>query len=97
MTLKIITTPVTEKIVILFFIETFPKNSVILELLCSLIVVFSEDKKFNIVGSKVKVIINDVIKPKDIIQPKSIIGLSSLKINDPPSYIDIQYYRRDQY
>ena len=34
------------------------------------------------VGSKVKVIINEVIRPKVIIHPKSIIGLISLKIKD---------------
>ena len=88
--LKTITKPVTEKIVILLFIETFPKNSVIFELLCSLIVVFSEDKKFSIVGNKVKVIINDVIKPKDIIYPKSIIGLISLKIKDRKAQIVVK-------
>jgi len=39
-------------------------------------------EKFKREGSKVKVIIKEVIKPKVIIQPKSIIGLISLKIND---------------
>ena len=40
------------------------------------------DVKFKRVGSKVKVIINDVIKPNVIIQPKSIIGFIPLKIKD---------------
>jgi len=88
--LKTITKTVIEKIVVLFFIETSPKNLVILELLCSLMVVFSEDKKFNIVGNKVKVIIKDVIKPRDIIHPKSIIGLISLKINDKKAQIVVK-------
>ena len=42
----------------------------------------SEGAKLKKVGSKVKVIINDVIRPKVIIHPKSIIGLISLKIKD---------------
>ena len=88
--LKTITRQVTEKIVVLFCIEIFPKNSVILELFCSLIVVSSEDKKFKIVGNKVKVIINDVIKPNYIIHPKSIIGLISLKINDRKAHIVVR-------
>ena len=39
--LKIITKNVNEKIIFLFFIETDPKNSVILDLFCSLISTFS--------------------------------------------------------
>ena len=37
-----------------------------------------------------KVIINDVIKPKVIIQPKSIIGLISLKIKDRKANIVVK-------
>ena len=46
--------------------------------------------KFKRVGSKVKVIINDVIKPNVIIQPKSIIGFMPLKIKDNLSW---KFYR----
>ena len=41
-------------------------------------------------GSKVKVIINDVIKPSVIIQPKSIIGLIPLKIKDRKAIIVVR-------
>ena len=51
---------------------------------------FSEDRKFNNVGSKVKVTIKDVNKPNVIIQPKSIIGFISLKINDKKAQIVVR-------
>ena len=41
-------------------------------------------------GSNVKVITNDVIKPKVIIQPKSIIGFISLKIKDKKAIIVVK-------
>ena len=46
--------------------------------------------KFNKVGSRVKVIINDVINQKVIIQPKSIIGLISLKIKERKAIIVVK-------
>ena len=80
--LKIITIPVTEKIVFFLFIESDPRKEVNLEFCSSLSEIFSEGAKLKKVGSKVKVIINEVIRPKVIIHPKSIIGLISLKIKD---------------
>ena len=53
----------------------------------SLRVIFFAFEKFNNVGSRVKVITNDVINPKVIIQPKSIIGFISLKIKDKKAII----------
>ena len=44
--------------------------------------ILSEGAKLKKVGIKLKVIINEVIRPKVIIHPKSIIGLISLKIKD---------------
>ena len=42
--------------------------------------------KLNKVGSRVKVIKNEVINPKVIIHPKSIIGLISLNIKDKKAH-----------
>ena len=63
-------------------LKTDPKKVVIFDSCSFLIEIFLVGTKFKSVGSKVKVIINDVIKPKVIIHPKSIIGLIPLKIND---------------
>ena len=46
--------------------------------------------KLNKLGSKVKVIINDVINPKVIIKPKSMTGLISLKIKDKKAIIVVK-------
>ena len=62
--------------------EIFAKKDVILESTSSLIRVSLFLTKPNKVGSKVNVIINEVIRPKVIIQPKPIIGFISLKIKD---------------
>ena len=51
---------------------------------------FPVEVKLKRVGSKVKVIIKDVIKPKVIIQPKSIIGFISLKIKDKKAKIVVK-------
>ena len=80
--LKIITIPVTEKIKFFLLIESDPRKVVNLEFCSFLSEIFSEGAKFKNVGNKVKVIINEVIRPKVIIHPKSIIGLISLKIKD---------------
>ena len=80
------TKAVTEKIVFELLIATLLKKLVIIDLFSSLISTLLFDKKFNIVGNKVKVIINEVIKPKVIIQPKSIIGFISLKIKDKKAH-----------
>ena len=76
------TITVIPKIVFLLFSETDPKKVVILDSCSFLIEMFFVGAKFKRVGSKVKVIMNDVIKPKVIIHPKSIIGLIPLKIKD---------------
>ena len=81
-TLKIITTPVTPKIVFLLFNESRLKKFVILDSCSFLRDIFFVGAKFKRVGRRVKVIINDVIKPNVIIQPKSMIGLIPLKISD---------------
>ena len=44
--------------------------------------IFLLGAKFKRVGSKVKVIMNEVINPNVIIQPKSIIGFIPLNIKD---------------
>ena len=81
-TLKIIIIPVTEKIANLLFKEIERSIDVILESCSFFKDTFPVEVKLKRVGSKVKVIIKDVIKPKVIIQPKSIMGLISLKIKD---------------
>ena len=58
------------------------RNLVISDPLSSATDIFFVGTRFNKVGRRVKVMMNDVINPKVIIQPKSIIGLISLKIND---------------
>jgi len=58
-----------------------------MDLLSSLISILSLDRKFKIVGNKVKVTKNEVIKPNVIIQPKSIIGFISLNIKDKKAHI----------
>ena len=85
--LKIITIPATEKIIFFRFIESDPRKEVRLESCSFLSEIFSEGAKFKKVGSKVKVITNEVIRPKVIIHPKSIIGLISLKIKDKKAKI----------
>ena len=80
------TKAVTEKIVFELLIATLLKKLVIIDFFFYLISTLSLDKKFNIVGNKEKVIINEVIKPKVIIHPKSIIGLISLIIKDKKAH-----------
>ena len=63
-------------------IDIFPKKEVIFEFSFSLILILLLDIKLSNVGSKVKVMINDVINPKVIIHPKSIIGFIPLNINE---------------
>ena len=63
-------------------IDIFPKKEVIFESSFSLILILLLDIKLSNVGSKVKVMINDVINPKVIIHPKSIIGFIPLNINE---------------
>jgi len=63
-------------------IDIFPKKKVILEFSFSLILILLLDIKLSNVGSKVNVMINDVINPKVIIHPKSIIGFIPLNINE---------------
>ena len=81
---------VTEKIIFESLIEILAKKLVITDLFSSLISILSLDKKFKIVGNNVKVIIKDVIRPKDIIQPKSMIGFISLKIKDRKAHIVVR-------
>ena len=52
--------------------------------------IFSFETKLINVGSSVKVIINDVTRPKVIIHPKSMIGLISLKIKDKKAIIVVK-------
>ena len=63
-------------------IDALPKKEVIFESSFSLILILLLDIKLSNVGSKVKVMINDVINPKVIIHPKSIIGFIPLNINE---------------
>ena len=63
-------------------IESDPRKVVNLEFCSFLSEILSDGAKLKKVGSNVKVIINEVIRPKVIIHPKSIIGLISLKIKD---------------
>ena len=89
-TLKTTIIPVTEKIVNLLFKEIEPSIDVILEFCSFFKDMFPVEVKLRRVGSNVKVIINDVIKPKVIIHPKSIIGLISLKIKDKKAKIVVK-------
>ena len=82
--------PVTEKIVNLLFREIEPSIDVILESCSYFKDIFSVEVKLIRVGSKVKVITKDVIKPKVIIHPKSIMGLISLKIKDKNAKIVVK-------
>ena len=84
------TITVTVKIGICYFRDKFPRNLVIFDSSSSRTVIFFEGAKFNKVGSKVKVTMNEVINPKVIIQPKSIIGLISLKIKDKNAIIVVK-------
>ena len=88
--LKIMTIPVTPKIIFLLFNEIKLKKAVIFESCSFFKEIFLDGAKFKSVGSKVKVIIKDVIKPKVIIQPKSIIGLIPLKIKDKKAKIVVK-------
>ena len=81
----------TEKIKFFLPIESDPRKVVNLVSCSFLIEILSEGVKLKKVGSKVKVIINEVIKPKVIIHPKSIIGLISLKIKDKPQGCNNKY------
>ena len=81
-TLKMITTPVNPKTMFLLFKATPLKKFVILEFCSFFKDILFVGAKLRRVGRRVKVIINEVIKPKVIIQPKSIIGLIPLKIKD---------------
>ena len=74
----------------MIFQEIFAKKDVIFESPYFFNEIFSFGTKFIKDGSKVKVIKNDVIRPKVIIQPKSIIGLISLKINDRKAIIVVR-------
>ena len=89
-TLKTITTPVIINIEILLLIETLPKKEVIFELLFSLIFMPLLDMKLKRAGSKVNVIIKDVINPKVIIQPKSTMGLIPLKTKDKKAHMVVR-------
>ena len=53
--------------------------------------IFSFGTKFIKVGNSVKVIMNEVIKPKVIIHPKSIIGFISLKIKERKAIIVVKH------
>ena len=66
------------------------KKLVIIDLFVSFISILSLDKKFRIVGNKVKVTVKDVNNPRVIIQPKSITGLISLNINDKNAHIVVK-------
>ena len=88
--LKITTNPVNVKMVVLLLIETFAKKEVIFEFLFSLISILLFETKLKRVGSKVKVMMNDVINPKVIIHPKSMIGLIPLKTNDKKAKIVVK-------
>ena len=69
-----------------------------LDFCSSLIEIFFVGVKFNRVGSKVNVMIKDVINPNVIIQPKSIIGFISLKINDRKAITVVKtVYKMGQY
>ena len=89
-TLKTITKPVTKKIILLLLIEILPKKEVILESVSSLIFTLLLDIKLNRVGSKVNVIIKEVINPKVIIHPKSIIGFMPLNTKDRKAHIVVR-------
>ena len=78
------------KIILLLLIEILPKKEVILESVSSLIFTLLLDIKLNRVGSKVNVIIKEVINPKVIIQPKSIIGFMPLKTKDRKAHIVVR-------
>ena len=62
--------------------EIFEKKDVILESLSSFKKILPSGTNLIKLGNNVKVIINEVIKPKVIIHPKSITGLISLNIRD---------------
>ena len=85
--LKIMTTKVNVNIILLLFIEIIENYLVIEESFCSLISAWLFEKKLSNVGSRVKVIINDVINPKVIIHPKSITGFIPLNINERNAHI----------
>ena len=70
--------------------EICAKKEVIFESSCFFKNIFSFGIKFIRDGSKVKVIINEVIKPRVIIHPKSIIGFISLKIKDKKAIIVVK-------
>ena len=88
--LRMITTIVRVKIVLWLFRESCAKKEVIFDSSCFLINIFSLGMKLIRDGSNVKVITNDVIKPRVIIQPKSIIGFISLKIKDKKAIIVVK-------
>ena len=89
-TLKIITTPVSPKIIFLLFIEKRLRKFVIFDSWSFMRAIPFVGVIFNKVGRSVKVIIKDVIKPNVIIQPKSMIGLIPLKIRDRKANIVVK-------
>ena len=68
-------------------LNKYVKKFVITDSSYLFIEIFSLGTKLISAGSRVKVILNDVIKPKVIIQPKSIIGFISLNISDKNAMI----------
>ena len=70
--------------------EIFPKEEVILDSELSFTKILLSFMKLNRLGSNVKVIIKDVIKPKVIIKPKSMTGLISLKTKDKKAIIVVK-------
>ena len=80
----------TIKIKFLLLIDNFPKKFVKTEFLFSLIFTLTSETKLIKAGNKLKVTMNETIKPRVIIQPKSIIGLISLKINERNAQIVVR-------
>ena len=70
--------------------DIFPKEEIILDSVLSFIKVLLPFTRLNRLGSNVKVIIKDVIKPKVIIKPKSMTGLISLKTKDKKAIIVVK-------
>ena len=64
------------------FCEILEKKLVIFDSLYLSKEIFPSGTRLISVGSTVKVIMKEVIKPNDIIHPKSIIGFNSLNIRD---------------
>ena len=62
--------------------ENFPNKFVKTEFLFSLIFTLTSETKLIKAGNKLKVTMNETIKPNVIIHPKFIIGLISLNIKE---------------